>query len=333
MIEYAIHEVPSLVGSLQSPIETRDPVVRYLCALFAELAYYYVPQWEIDNQKRAKLIPCDAYQTILSRGRPTDRTSFLQQLDSPFAFAVADRGVVAVGLVINKILLIGFRGTQFLFDWKVNVRSKLAPVTYRFGRSDYFSLVSGRLHSGFAEESVRISLRILDAMRDLDIGEIEYVFITGHSLGGAVAAIAEGYLRRLFSPIYVSVCVFGAPKYADLSAYMSLPKAPPIQVRRPGDIVPTVPPRAFGYVDNPYEFATDGSQYFDPAPYSSSLGGIIRWARFLSGRFAPHKMETYRSEVGIAAGVQGAKLPLASVDKLILANIGASSNVQPQVGI
>ncbi len=39
MYQYAIYEAHSLIGSLPSPIDDRSPTVRYLCALFAELAY------------------------------------------------------------------------------------------------------------------------------------------------------------------------------------------------------------------------------------------------------------------------------------------------------
>ena len=97
--------------------------------------------------------------------------------------------------------------------------------------------------------------------------------------------------------------------------------APPTQVRRSGDVVPTVPPRLFGYADHPYEFGTDGRQYLDPAPYSTMLGGSLRWIRFLAGLFEPHSMESYRKEVGITAHAKGAQLPLVEEKKLERENI------------
>ena len=325
MYQYAIHEVHSLVGSLPSPIDDRSPTVRYLCALFAELAYYHIPQWEIDDRKRAKLIPCEAYRALVAGagGRTTNLTPDFQKLDLPRGFVVADRGVVAVGLVLNRLLFVGFRGTQFLFDWRVNLRSKLVPVNARFRlRPPFvFSTVSGRLHSGFAEEATRISTRVLDAIRDSNLGDVDHVFLTGHSLGGAVAAISENFVK--VAP--TSVCILGAPRYSDLSAYFSLPDGPPAQVRRPGDVVPTVPPRAFGYADHPYEFSTSGAAYIDPAPYSSTFGGLIRWAQFLAGRFQPHDMETYRNELGATAGAQGAMSPLAPVDRLTAADVAPTT--------
>jgi hypothetical protein len=99
--KYAILEVHRLIGRLPSRIDDRSPIVRYLCALFAELAYYHVPQWEIDGSKRAKLIPCRAYQRLVYRARSISLTASLQELELPRAFAVADRGVVAVGVAFN----------------------------------------------------------------------------------------------------------------------------------------------------------------------------------------------------------------------------------------
>jgi predicted lipase len=90
------------------------------------------------------------------------------------------------------------------------LRSKLVPVNARFRMRPpfVFSTISGRLHSGFAEEATRISTRVLDAIRDSNLGDVDHVFLTGHSLGGAVAAIAENFVK--VAP--TSVCIFGAPQ-------------------------------------------------------------------------------------------------------------------------
>jgi hypothetical protein len=318
MEQYAINEVHSLLGKLSSLPDDRSPNVRYICALFAELAYYHIPQWEIDDKKRAKLIPCDAYKALVRGGAPTNVTTLLRQLDLPHGFVVADRGVIAVGFVLNRLLFIGFRGTQFLFDWRINLRSRLMPVNPRIIlRAPFvFSSISGRLHSGFCEESIRISMRVRDAIHDSNLGDIDHVFLTGHSLGGAVAAISESFIR--VAP--TSVCIFGSPRYADLSAYASLLSGLPTQVRRPGDVVPTVPPRSFGYADHPYEFGTNGAAYVDPASYSSAFGGCLRWVQFLAGCFEPHSMEAYRHELGATAGASAAFQPLVPTDKLKSSN-------------
>jgi pimeloyl-ACP methyl ester carboxylesterase len=322
MYLYAIQEVHTILKYLPSPMDDRSAQIRYLCALFAELPYYHIPQWEVDNQKRAKLIPCDAYRVLVAGGVPANVSTTFQQLDFPIAFVVVDRGVIAVGSIVDRILFIGFRGTQFLFDWKINFQSRLIPINARIQVRPPFFLNSnlGRIHSGFGEEAFRVATKIRDAIRDSKIGDIDHVFLVGHSLGGAVAAIAENYLRVAPS----SVCMFGAPRYSDLSAYASLPNGPPTQVRRPGDVIPTVPPKLFGYVDHPYEFGTDGTVYDDPLPFVGLSGGMFRWAKFLTNRFEPHDMEAYRHEVGAAASAAGATLPLAPIPKLTKLDVSPS---------
>ncbi|MGW8429461.1 hypothetical protein ACWGJQ_29230, partial [Peribacillus simplex] len=64
----ALSEVSALLSRLQGQVRVEDPVVRYLGALFAELAYYHVPEAELDDSKRALLIPCESYQDLVQSG-------------------------------------------------------------------------------------------------------------------------------------------------------------------------------------------------------------------------------------------------------------------------
>ena len=45
-VEYAIDELWSLLGQAGSEKGPEDATVRYLCALFAELAYHHIPDWD-----------------------------------------------------------------------------------------------------------------------------------------------------------------------------------------------------------------------------------------------------------------------------------------------
>ena len=123
--KYAFEEFRRLISDLQDPISDRDPVVRYLCALVSELAYHHVPEFEIDHKKRAKIIPCKKHIEIVNAGIPTDVIQYIQGMDFMDSFVVVDRGVVAVGINANGFLFIGFRGTVFLFDWKINLQASL----------------------------------------------------------------------------------------------------------------------------------------------------------------------------------------------------------------
>src|SRR5207245_1463995 len=147
----------------------------------------------------------------------------------------------------------------------------------------------------YSEESFRISLKILYKMHQRNFGTIEHVFFTGHSLGGAVAAIAQNVIRIAPS----SSWLFGSPRYGDSASYTSLLDTPPAQIRRSGDVVPLVPPRCFGYVDHPFEFDTAGKPLVKAGGDYSAGDELWLWARFLGKLFKPHFMEEYRHDVGV----------------------------------
>jgi hypothetical protein len=111
-------------------------------------------------------------------------------------------------------------------------------------------------------------------------------------------------------------CIFGAPRYSDLTAYTAFPGPLPLHVRRPEDLVPAVPPRRLGYVDHPHDFRTDGNPFFQLAPRRAWLADARSWARFVRRKFDAHGMETYRAEVGEAAGSSAARLPLTDLGRL-----------------
>jgi len=304
--DYAIDELWGLLNAADLDAGVRDLRVRYVCALFAELAYHHIPKWEMDEQHRAKVIPCEAYDELRRLGRSSALAQgALRGLDFPEAFTIEDRGVIAVGVEVSDVVFIGFRGTMFLYDWKINARSQLVPVGPRF--DDPF----GRVHAGFAEEALRISLKIGDVLREKGLGDRRLV-LSGHSLGGAVAALARNS-NVLWSS---EICIFGSPRYADLAAYAARPTRPPLHVRRATDEIPTVPPKRLGYIDHPYDFTTGGTPFIQAEAGSARLLRTRSWAKFVHGRFAAHSMETYRGELGFAAGAQAANLKLTDFDRL-----------------
>ena len=321
MMPYAFDEFRTLIPS---SLSNRDPIVRYLCALVSELAYHHVPAFEIDSNRRAKIIPCRQYIEIVNTGIPTNVLQYLREMDFNHSFVVVDRGVVAVGILLNENLFIGFRGTVFLYDWKINLRASLVELNagFRFSgprMAKFTGWGGGRVHRGFAEEAVRIAVKLIDAMRDHRLDKIDNIFLSGHSLGGAVAALTENFIPRGNT----STCIFGSPRYCNASVYFSSAGGAPTQIQRPGDIVPLVPPRRIGYAEHPYQFDTSDNLIVEPIRASGWPHFIWRAALFLGKGFEPHSMEVYRQELGNTAKASLSDKPLAPYEKLKSANIGS----------
>jgi hypothetical protein len=139
-------------------------------------------------------------------------------------------------------VVIAFRGTekQKVSDWLTDARAVPTQVD------------SAKVHSGFWKALTRDSgndqktvhdriAAILesDAARDRD-GNALPVFITGHSLGGALALLAT---RNLASNINGACYTFGAPRVASYEFFETL-KTPVYRVVNSSDVVPRVPPGA-----------------------------------------------------------------------------------------
>jgi len=175
-MKYAIDELWDCINKLKFPVGPRDPHAMYVSALLSELTYLYVPQQEIDDKKRAIVVPCDDYQAIVRLGAATTPLGYLRgEGDFANAFVIESRGAIAVGIAAKGLLFIAFRGTQFLYDWRINLTARL---TNFWSHPLFFG---GRVHWGFAEEAVRISHRISNHIRDtLPKKLIGYFFVATH---------------------------------------------------------------------------------------------------------------------------------------------------------
>ncbi|GJL89846.1 MAG: hypothetical protein DHS20C03_35550 [Minwuia thermotolerans] len=131
------------------------------------------------------------------------------------------------------IVVLVFRGTQQIKDWKTNLDAATTEIT---GTNDEGNRVLGRMHSGFnaAYLSVRADVEEL-------LGKVSSelpVYICGHSLGGALATVATWYLPgRKLAACYT----FGAPRVGT-PALMKYYRTPVYRVVSGMDPVPNVPP-------------------------------------------------------------------------------------------
>jgi len=138
-------------------------------------------------------------------------------------------------------VVVAFRGTeQKTSDWLTDARAvpKQEGVTKVHTGFHEALLVNEDIDGFTAMQRVE---EFLDAPEAKDAnGELLPVFITGHSLGGALALLAA---KQLGSKIDGASYTYGAPRVANYDYFRGM-KTPVFRVVNSSDIVPRVPPGA-----------------------------------------------------------------------------------------
>ncbi|MEL4896441.1 lipase family protein [Crocosphaera sp. Alani8] len=145
------------------------------------------------------------------------------------------------GLIIfhDKTAIISFRGSEKkINDWSSNFKVKRVDFTHR----------KGKVHRGFLSafdavipEEGKHKLEFDDVIERLK--KCQYVWLTGHSLGGAIAIVAANFLQKKgvnISGIYT----FGAPRVGnkDYRDYVNnLLKNKYWRFMHDHDVVPQIP--------------------------------------------------------------------------------------------
>ncbi len=105
--------------------------------------------------------------------------------------------------------------------------------------------LGGKVHKGFLEQLVQVQDRVVSTLLN-NGGRRRPIFVTGHSQGGAEAALATRALIAGGFPV-VSTYTFAAPRAGDLAFVQSIPETLSIhRIEFGDDIVPHVPPVLIG---------------------------------------------------------------------------------------
>lgn len=135
----------------------------------------------------------------------------------------------------DEFAVLAFRGTANAADWQINLNALRMPLPHVPGVE---------VHTGFwdAFEDMAGDLK---AAVDKDVPDDLGLYITGHSLGGALAQIASAILER----DNLAACyTYGSPRVATLNFDVCV-KCPHYRVVNQWDLVPGVPaPTPWGYV-------------------------------------------------------------------------------------
>jgi triacylglycerol lipase len=150
----------------------------------------------------------------------------------------------------DKVIVLAFRGSEMpnsidgFKDWLLtNAKNFLIQPTGKIGTDFVAAGVGARFHKGFMEALEEIWEPMFAAIDAVVAKQDRPLFITGHSLGGALAMLAAWRLQRQMLPIH-NVYTFGAPMVGDQLAAKAFEKEFPNRIYRyvdGGDMVPRLP--------------------------------------------------------------------------------------------
>lgn len=272
----------------------------YVSSIFSKIAYLHIPEYELKNAERANLIPCAEYREVVRKGIGSNLSGILANSDFGEFFVVERPNAIAVTVKINKIVFVSMRGTQQLYDWLVNLNVKKSRPHPNKEIDIFF-------HKGF-HKAASSCIREIYSEIEKRYGNDCILYVTGHSLGGALAAILHaiwnedhyryGFINRHRlnnSLSTVSCYVFGMPRYGNFHAMEYF--ASPYHIYNKADIVPTVPSKMFGFEDSLIEYCLNSESKIDHSEIKgNSFTKFIYRLATLKG-IKEHDMELYMERV------------------------------------
>ena len=159
-----------------------------------------------------------------------------------------------------RSIVVAFRGSESptsidgFKDWLLtNARNFLVLPEGRIGTDFAAAGVGARFHRGFMEALDEIWDPLLKTAEEAMGRQERPLWITGHSLGGAIALLAAWRLHQKFIPIH-QICTFGAPMVGNAAAAAAYAREFPGSIIRyvdHGDMVPRLP--TMSLLNNQYD--------------------------------------------------------------------------------
>ncbi len=190
-------------------------------------------------------------------------------------------------------VFVAFRGTEGkLEDWTTNAQYDLVPA------------VGGKVHEGFWNATQSIMGDLAQAL-DTFCAQGQQVWLTGHSLGGALAMLATAYfVEQGIQP--AGLYTFGQPRVGDSTFAYRLQTAytKAYRVVCEGDVVSCVPPQNMGYEHTGafYHLLKAGGYSQDLADWqaywASDAKVIDEFGELMLFGLPSHELNTYQTRLG-----------------------------------
>ena len=140
-------------------------------------------------------------------------------------------------LRVDNTVVFVFKGSCTMTDWLYNLQFWKCPFAY----GDF------RIHQGM-NSKIKVTYDYIKSK----LKPNDKVYLTGHSLGGALSLLTAYALRTELGTDIAGVPVFGAPRVGGgpwKDAYNNLLYDKTFSYQNEGDFVPSLPPRLFGYTN------------------------------------------------------------------------------------
>lgn len=184
----------------------------------------------------------DVYLSVSKSNKKPCKDKILSSIksDDPKFISVlaADQNSAQAALIEHEdYLVMAFRGTDQLADWLDNLNAFSTKVLF------------GEFHRGFWNSLEDIWQPIYDQSLELQKEKPRPLFLTGHSLGGAMATVAAAKLIHDDKP-FTSVYTFGQPRALERETariFNMECRSRYFRFHNNNDLVTRVPARLMGY--------------------------------------------------------------------------------------
>lgn len=289
-----LHEAQQASKKISDWENTRfDWKKAFVACVWSAAAYEEMPKYELKKSRRAKVIPCDSYQANYARWVESGQTTTLSQIDIGQQSRVVLRDRVIVVITSRPdVIFVALRGTTVSFaDFKADLDAR--KVKYPVGLGD-----SVRLHRGFFDAVLECFDEVMERVMELMPTPKVPIYVTGHSLGGAMAAIFNAKLAERWplnphrDTSQATACyTFGMPRFGDMGAKSLLPS--PFHIFNEFDAIPTLPPTFLGFADCGNERCLNAQPKITTILSKGNFG--FRKSKYVATAlsFSDHRMERY----------------------------------------
>lgn len=223
----------------------------------------------------------------------------------------------------DSVIVLAFRGSEMpnsidgFKDWLLtNAKNFLVLPAGQIGTDFVAAGVGARFHRGFMESLNEIWEPLIAAVDEAVSRKDRPLYITGHSLGGALALLASWRLQRQMINVH-NVYTFGAPMVGNDIAAKAFEKEFPHRIFRyvdGGDMVPKLP--TVSMFSNEYwhcltevvvgnsQSASEALQALATGDKTAALSQVVLdgvWSKATSG-IQKHLMGNYIAQINGLAG-------------------------------